>query len=187
MKLTQKIKIGIARQIIDMHRFDEEFFPQPLAVLNLITDRQLERVRRAKNPEYPNDPRHIQVWSEGRWQPYSWNKAITGRNDDLNKAMRASIAEDLQEFRIACKPQRCAICKTGRDLTTDHMIDSFKTIAADFLKGKKIDLVDGPPGGGKMFASQDVEADWIAYHASRATYQLLCRSCNSSKGARDVD
>lgn len=39
-------------------------------------------------------------------------------------------------------------------------------------------------GCGDLIADIDLEAHWIAFHAARATYQLLCRSCNSRKGAR---
>ena len=35
-----------------------------------------------------------------------------------------------------------------------------------------------------LLADPDQEARWIAFHASRAIYQVLCRSCNSAKGRK---
>jgi hypothetical protein len=38
-------------------------------------------------------------------------------------------------------------------------------------------------GIGDVMADADVEAEWVEFHGKRAAYQLLCRQCNSSKGA----
>lgn len=187
-----------ARSLIDRNEIDVPFPPEDLAEFSEITGTDLRYAIRKINPLWRKDTRHIHViaydWtSPGEW---SWRKAITYRDRDpveadrarlrfnVLAALRHSIRGDLQDFRDGAEPRHCWSCGQPDDLTADHHIRSFISIAEEFL-----DLCGTPelrplPGSTDVIADIDTEATWIAFHAARASYQLLCRSCNSKKGAR---
>lgn len=99
--------------------------------------------------------------------------------------MRDAIQADLDDAFDAIEPKECAICLATEDLTCDHTDLAFVDIANEWIATRgTVVIKDGPHGVGSVIADIDLEADWIAFHASRATYQIACRSCNSQKGAR---
>lgn len=198
-RVTLQAKIALARQIIDRYQIGQPFSEPDLQALSELTDTELRYVVRRRNPAYPNDKRHIHIigydWSEPR--EWSWNKAITFAHardpEDARAArehqqrmcaLRLAVKPDMDDFRAACEPRECGVCGDIDDLTTDHVKPPFITIARAFLELHPVIELRSVPGSGYAIADPDLEAEWIAFHASRAVYQLLCRSCNSSKGAR---
>jgi hypothetical protein len=101
--------------------------------------------------------------------------------------MRGLAAELAEEFRQEAE-QACAFADRGGcngPLQADHCGLPFDDIALAFVGDFGTpDLIDGPPGSGKMFKSMDMQAAWVAFHQQRAVYQMLCRSHNASKGKR---
>lgn len=201
VRLTLKAKKAIARQIIDRYQVGQPFNEVDLQRLADLTDTELRYAVRRKNPTFPSDPRHIHIigydWSEPR--EWSWNKAIvfahardpeearaTRERQQVMSALRLAVKADMEDFRVAYEPQECAAywCRSTEDLTTDHVKPPFIAIARAFLELHPVIELRSVPGSGCAIACPDLEAEWIAFHAARAVYQLLCRSCNSSKGAR---
>lgn len=198
--LTQKAALEEARRIIDGYPLETWFSSAHVDRLADLSDTDLHGVVRKRNPKYPSDTRHLHVvtfeWLEPR--QWSWRSAITiakARDpeaaavarirDKQLYALRYSVKTDMEEFRYAATPQECAACKETDGLTTDHVAPPFIRIAEAFLAVEAPLTLRSVPGAGDVIADPDVEAEWITFHAARATYQLLCRSCNSSKGARD--
>lgn len=198
-RCTQKQALAEARAIIDRYRIEQPFSPSDLARLSELSGTELRYVIKRKNPTFPSDNRHLHVlaydWMElGQW---SWNQAIkiafarspaeaieSRRRGKLLFALRRSIQADLNDFRCAQADQCCARCGSPDTLTTDHVAPPFIRIALDFIASHPDIPLTKVQGDGDRIAFVDVEAEWIAFHASRAVYQLLCRSCNSAKGQK---
>lgn len=196
--ITKKALIERAREIIDRNQIDVPFSADDLIEFSEVTGTEVRFAVRRINPTYP-DPRHVHViaydWSEPR--QWSWVKAIRidrdrdpaeasamRRRTNEQRALRESVKDDLREFRECCEPQVCEQCGSVDDLCADHLHPPFIDIANEFLNHYgPIELAEFP-GSSDRIADPNVEAAWVAFHAQRATYQLLCRPCNSSKGAR---
>jgi len=196
---TKKALIEQARAIIDRNQIDVPFPPGDVAEFADVTGTNVTFAVRRINPTFPKDPRHVHViaydWSEPR--EWSWVKAINisrdrdpeeaarmRRHQHEQKALRYAIARDLRDFLDAQDPAECVSCGPADDLTADHAGEPFVKIARAFMDEHGPLELRETPGMGATLASLDVEAAWIAFHASRATYEVLCRSCNSRKGAR---
>jgi len=146
--LTQKAKLAIARAIIDKYAIDEPFTAEDLKVLSDITGTELSEAYRRRNPEFPNDTRHLHVlafdWHEP--QQWSWRKAIKygpkpGPEAEARRALqkrllalRQSIRGDLRDFKESADPYCCALCAATMDLTVDHIKPPFHFIAMEFIK-----------------------------------------------------
>lgn len=198
-KPTLAGKISRAREIIDSYAIGAPFSCADLKELADLTQTEIRSACRMANPMFPADPRHLHViaygWTEA--QQWSWRSAI----EDAHKkdavealrqrqrqkrlfALRHSVRHEMRDFRMGMDHPDCAICGSTEDLTTDHVEPAFIEIALGFLDVHPHFALRKVQGCGDLFESMDLEAEWIAFHASRAVYQLLCRSCNSAKGAR---
>jgi len=192
-QITKTSLFAKARELIDRQAVDVEFSKEDTALMNEILGTAFDSFCKKKNPLWPSDPRHVHACFSELWRDFSWRKVIEQPSAEalVKKALRESVAHDMRDALYAIEPRECAVrgripeCKVDDDLTLDHLDEPFSTIATEWmaLRGTP-DLKDPPHGQGRMIADADVEADWIAFHASRATYQILCRSCNAIKGAR---
>lgn len=186
--LTKKARIEQARVIIDRNVLDVPFTAEDLEEFIEVTGMgQVTGAVRRLNPTYPNaDPRHVRFILDGVETAVSWRKAIEGKNpkSDLQRALRVAIAPCLREFKDAMEGQDCNHCGSTEYLQVDHVYPPFQEILEAFIahKGEDIELKNEANGIGWVIADIDVEAEWVAFHASRAEYQILCRSCNASKG-----
>ena len=187
-KLTIKLRREMMREIIDSQPFNVDFPPELLDVVNALLHTDLIRIQRRKNPEWPNDQRHI--WATPVCDPdyfgaWGWNDSISPKPElrTIKLAMRKVIQPDLKAFRDVVATQ-CEQCGTTDDLTTDHVLP-FDYLAQSFLnKYGWPKIKDGKPGEGKVLADPQVIEQWVAFHTTNALYQILCRSCNSSKGTK---
>lgn len=167
-----------------MHSLDEPFYAEIMPIFNMMVGRDFAAVKRVFNPSFPGDKRHLNVFDGERWESFGWNKAINGR-DELGAAMREAVRDCVEGYRDEIPLKECAACQSTKDLTVDHKDTSFKKIKEAFInQNPLIELADGPAGAPKIFKDIDQEASWIAFHASQANYQLLCRSCNAKKGVK---
>jgi hypothetical protein len=196
---TKAAAYAEVRELIDRFSTGEPWPDEARERLSAITNLDLKYVVKKENPEFPSDNRHIHVLAYDWTSPaqWSWRKAIDAAYaKDLQKyhlekqfqkniaALRVAIREQMRAFRDQCAEQICANenCGTIYDITVDHLGEPFISIASDFLKARSIRLVQ-MDGIGDVMADADVEAEWVEFHGKRAAYQLLCRQCNSSKGA----
>lgn len=144
--------------------------------------------RHAENPSFPNDPRYLEVSQNGIvWTPFSWNKAID-RPDDKQRAlsaMRRAIWDGKRLSFLKDAIKNCLNCNSADDLCVDHKDVPFIEIATLYLAEYGLPkLGDGLPGEGSVIADAEEKKRWTDFHDSRANFQILCRSCNSSKGAK---
>lgn len=181
----------VTQTIIDSHAMGEELSDGALKWFKWLAGRKFESIRRAVNPEYPSDPRHLRELVDGQWEALSWNKLITPRSleQEIYSVMRKAVDDQRDEFFIVAMDagHPCQSCGCGdsqaNPLQADHAGKPFSTIAAEWLS------VEGQPAledvdVGFRFADADDEASWIIHHAGNTVWQVLCRSCNASKGNR---
>jgi 5-methylcytosine-specific restriction endonuclease McrA len=185
-KSTKKYRKMRCQQIITSYDVETYFTPYDLHELNLLLGSQFKSAIRRINQTYPSDPAHLWVkYDIGDWMPVSWNNLISPKSErqKRHKAMRFAIKDDINELRELMGAE-CEACKSKDDLQVDHHVPPFMQIADEFIRQHgEFEIINNDDGAGWVFADHDLEAKWIAFHASRATYQILCRSCNASKGA----
>lgn len=176
------------RELIDRQFFDVEFQISDVYALNELLGTEFDGFKRFINPKFPQDRRHIfALFPDGQWRDISWNRFITPPSEvtRVYAVLRSVVWQDLDEALESIKPRACARCGAVENLSTDHAGKPFSQIADEWLATNGTpEFVDRPMGGGKQFADINLEANWIAFHAGNAVYQILCRSCNSSKGNR---
>lgn len=188
-RITKKWRMEMARLIIDRNFIDQPFPASDVFDFAEICQQPITGAIRKINPQYPSDPRHLHTEIDGQWAARSWREFIMPSSPKVRakKAMRHVVVEDMRDFLSSVTPAECAMCGTDNDLTVDHVAPPFDDIANAFIEERGIpSIVDSsnPNIVVNMFESMDEEAYWIAFHAARASYQVLCRSCNSSKGKR---
>jgi 5-methylcytosine-specific restriction endonuclease McrA len=192
-------KLERAREIIDCYAIDQPFEHCHVDEIADLSGTLLRALYRKRNPLYPKDPRHVHALAYDWLEPeqWSWRGAIQiahARNPEEARAarerqkillaLRYAVKPDMEDFRDSQLPYECAVCGSIADLSTDHKKPPFSLIAGEFLKDRPVIDLRDVQGHSGVISDVDIEADWIAFHAARAVYQLLCRSCNSSKGAK---
>lgn len=187
MKLTKKRRLEIAREVIDRNVFGEAFSEADTAEMNYALGTDFQGFERRHNPRFPADPRHIYRQDMFGWESLSWNKCVSPVSETakLKTVLREAIAPCIAEAREVLG-DTCAHCGSTSNPTVDHTDPPFDEIAKAYLKSVNPEIQPHPSGSGWMFTAQSVEAHWIAFHAARAEYQTLCRSCNSAKGKRGM-
>jgi hypothetical protein len=201
MSATLKVKrctaIDEARVIIDKNVRGVPFNSDDLKRLSDITGTEIYFAVKRKNPFFPGDLRHLHVIAYDWDEPteWSWRQAIEifrdrdpqealemRQHQRVWRALRFSIKGVMREFVLSADV--CAVCGDFEDLTCDHTNPPFITIAEEYLSTYGAPELVDCPGAGKVIKDLDIEAAWIQFHGQRASYQALCRSCNSAKGVR---
>jgi 5-methylcytosine-specific restriction endonuclease McrA len=118
----------------------------------------------------------------------SWVKCVKQEKTPVQKllwrAMRASVNQQIHEFRMKNQNVPCNNCNTKTELSVDHII-KFTKLMSDFL----IINPNHPVEFSKNHISQDIfkkedflyEKSWQDYHKKHATLQILCVPCNKKK------
>lgn len=188
-KLTKKRRKEICQEIIDRCAIGAEFLADDLALFNEMLGTNFSAAKHMRNPSYP-DPHHVHVFDGQVWEICGWNNYIYPKTDwkRLCDTMRKVAAIQAKEYRQETGETECAYAHKGGcngPLHVDHAGIPFDDIAKAFVEEFGTpELTDGPPGAGKIFKSEDMEANWIGFHAARVVYQLLCARHNCSKGKR---
>lgn len=190
-KLTKKRRFEIAREIIDRNTIDVPFSCSDVEQLAEVCQAPVDGAVRKVNPQFPNsDPRHLHTLVDGEWAARSWRKWIDSvtPEQEAKKAMRFVVREDMRDFLDAVGGDAyCQWCGSSEDLTVDHSYVPFDDIANSYIEARGLPKVCEHPSPNivvNVIEDPNTEAEWIAHHASLAEYQILCRSCNSSKGKR---
>ena len=109
----------------------------------------------------------------------------------VKAAMRNGVSDQLKTFRESVKlPVLCYLSgmhiRMGTKTDVDHVGKSFSEICDTFLRQKVLFYTDialiGPPTA-KRFKSDQLWAEWKAYHEFHARYALALASANRSKGS----
>lgn len=176
------------RVLIDRQRFDHLFNKIDVATVNQLTGWCFPAYQRVRNPQWKTDNRCLAHTKDGEtWEIWSWNKAIDNRVKfyDLQEAMRLAIAPQMQRY-AATAESRCCVCKSEKFLTVDHKDKPFVAFVRDFMKSHPnvMDAIENDANGsGWYIGDPELKESWVLYHKVNATYQILCKSCNSKKGA----
>ena len=183
------------RKLIDGTPFGETMTEQDAKTMCLLTGWTYPHIRHMYNLKHATDKRYIEVLQDnGDWVTHSWRKTImpTTEWQDLQKAMREAVMDyGMKTYREAAE-KVCCYCGTHDDLGVDHKSRSFDEIMQTFITGYATEhgtypaIKDGAMGQGRELADPDTLAHWIAYHDGAADFQILCRSCNSSKGKKSL-
>lgn len=191
MKVSKKARIEAARKLIDSVGMWQEWTPEQLARLSALTGVEVRYAMRKPNPSFPSDKRMLEVLT-GEWTKpaaWSWRRAIESSGDieayakaKRVAALRHGILEQIAGAR-ARLGTACEKCGAMDDLTVDHAGQPFTDIASDFLAMFPVVVLKDTDGAGGIIADDILLQAWQQYHDKRAVYALLCRSCNSAKGA----
>ena len=191
-KLTKQRRKEICREIIDRCPIGAEFPADDLALFNEMLGTSFVAAKHMRNthPNHRNDPRHVHVFDGAAWDVCGWNNYIYPKTDwrRLCDVFRKLSADQAKKYLSETGETECAYAHKGGcngPLQADHAGMPFDDIAKAFVaEFGTPELIDGPPGAGKILKDTDMEANWIGFHASRVVWQLLCRSHNASKGKR---
>lgn len=129
----------------------------------------------------------------------SIKKCITGRdnspNENFNLALRLSILPQIIAFKQTADLSRCVLCKrafreAGNVIHIDHFKPQFHTIVSQFKeKFNPILPVEYLRGqnGYLGFVGEDkmTEKEFVLYHATVATFRVLCKECNCGRRLDD--
>jgi 5-methylcytosine-specific restriction endonuclease McrA len=185
MKKTERKRL--AQALLDRQPLDVLFNAQDLVTLNTLTGWNACAAKRVFNKHHSKDARCVAISHGGEFEVWSWVKAIAGYRYSANvtRAMRHAIQPQMAEYRASAEPI-CAACGTDKLLSVDHKTKSFTKLAANFrTEFSKLDyeLSNDNDGSGWRLKHQQTDSAWREYHKKLADYQILCRSCNSAKGA----
>lgn len=189
LKKTKKAEL---RSLIDSVPLDEAFDQSQLARLNALTGWGALAAVHARNPTHPRDPRHVRIRTVegGPLVARSWIKAVSPVDDygRLLAACRFAVSDQMHEW-LRQQKCNCAYCDSDRDPTADHVGAPFIVLVSDWSAGRDPaqlmrdrSTAEANSGDGALLHPAHWK-DWRRYHAERARYQVLCRSCNARKGA----
>ena len=187
--MTKTQRKELARVLIDKQAVDVLFSTDDLAVLNKLVGWEVVAAKRIFNTLHPKDTRCVAISKDGiAFEAWSWVKAIDGYNFSKNvtQALRQAVKKQINAYASEAS-KHCAKCGTTELLSVDHKTKSFTKIAAEFrVKFPQLDyyITNELDGSGWRLKSSAVELLWQQYHEQHADYQILCRSCNSRKGAK---
>ena len=189
-KLTQIERKRRVRELIDRQEYHKEFNQLDVNAMNNLCGWNFAFYKRVYNLEYPTDTRCVMNSDDGEhYVTWSWNRAISGVNI-LNQAFRKAVEPQMRVIALHL-PDLCSHCQAKEYLTVDHLAVPFSTIMADFLKmfpdvNSENGLANAGKGGGWYIKDPELKSIWEDFHSKHATYQVLCRSCNASKGVKNA-
>ena len=183
---TIKARKAEIQVLIDRQEFDALFNEEDTNLMNELTGWGFPMYKRIFNPSFPTDTRCVAHSVDGnKWQVWSWNKALSER-DNLREALRRSVRDQITAYS-AIAENECAQCGSDEYLTIDHKTVSFNAMVAYLLRmlpNAREGLGNDGDGSGWYIKDKELEWVWQDLHHKLADYQVLCRSCNSKKGAK---
>ena len=186
--MTKTERKAAVRALIDAQRFDWPFSAYNVEQINRLTGWDFKGYKRVRNPTWKDDQRCLAHTVDGEtWVIWSWNKAIDGNSgfNDMLEAMRLAVQPQMHKFATS-STNACVMCQSSEFLSVDHKDTPFIVLARNFVKrnpGLLNAIANDGTGEGWYIKDADVFDAWVDFHDEGATYQILCRSCNSKKGA----
>jgi hypothetical protein len=176
-----------AESIIDHYSIGETFSDKHLKEFEQLTGVSFEWIRRVRQPRYA-EARHLECCCP-EWDhtgSFSWQKAIRQLSDDkyediiITETMREAL-RFYQKDWLSKQLKICTFCGSTDNPQADHKDTPFLEIQKSFIEksGKPVLLKDETVGW-----KLENEQLWLEHHNKLANYQVLCRSCNASKGAK---
>ena len=183
-KDSKKARIERCRKLIDRQTVGQLFADADLAELMEYTGQTYLAAKVVRNPTYPGR-RYVRAQnSHGVWDGISWLQDInkTPALQLLKTVFRAEVKSDTDRFFLSAI-KICADCGTAKNPTVDHKDKPFDDIFVEFYRQHgPIKTASGGTGAADIIADRELARKWFQFHASQASYQILCGSCNSSKG-----
>jgi 5-methylcytosine-specific restriction endonuclease McrA len=182
MNKTQRLER--IRGILDNYAINVVFAPEDVESLNNLTGWSFTHFKKVINPRTPSETRCLAVSNDGTsYEVWSWRKAVTPV-DNKTPALRSAIQYQLDKFMKEWAPV-CVSCGKTKDLTVDHRNVPFSLLATTFLvNNPNLEINNDNSGNGWVIKDTSMLELWQNFHAERATYQILCRSCNATKGIK---
>ena len=182
---TIKARKEEIRVLIDRQRGDTLFSDEDTARFNELTGWNFRWYKKVYNQTYPNDTRCVAHSDDGAtFVVWSWNRALSPANNML-EAMRVAVKHQTYGYMQTAELV-CVTCGSKDFIAVDHKNTPFKDIAQAFCaKHGDVALTNSEDGSGWRIADYETLRAWQAFHEQQADYQILCRSCNSKKGARN--
>jgi len=119
-------------------------------------------------------------WPDGDYiGTWSWIKSIDGYTKRRN-VLQAMREASRQGASRQIDKDKCVACGATSNLTIDHKSITFIAIAESYMKKNNPAIEHDRSGGWRLEDPQAV----IDFHDAKADYQVLCVSCNSSKGRK---
>ena len=187
--MKKKERHARAQEIIDNYSIGEEFTQKHLEEFEQFSGVSFDWIKRVPNKPNQAPARHLHC-SCPEWKirggPFSWQQAVQRLTEDeykknvTNKAMRESL-QFYQKDWLSRQEKVCSFCGSTEHPQADHKDVSFLAIQKSFTE---------QVGEPEVYYDEELgwklknEQSWIKYHNDIVTYQVLCRSCNASKGAR---
>jgi hypothetical protein len=142
-------------------------------------------------------PQHFEmrlIRTDNTTETFSWKHCCEFKPrpalENLTKAMREAVSDTIKAFRKT-QDMRCMICEYKslypKDFAVDHHKIPFQVLRDDFIK---ITTISIPTVLGRkdltnetIFNQDEIlfRNEWKKYHDDKATFQMLCNSCNSKK------
>lgn len=172
------------RNLIDSVPVSEFFSAAQVQEFNALTGQSFTTVQKSVNQTFP-DPRHVHCDGDC----FSWNSAIDAKSPEayqrlkVHKSMRDAISGQIDLQRMIL-PKNCEVCQCAENVHVDHLSPPFHVIADAFIALHGMPALRRGTCGGAPKMEDDIAALWMEYHDHAATYQSLCRKCNSSKGGK---
>ena len=188
--MTKKQRLERAEAIIDQYSIGQKFNDKHLKEFEELTGCFFTYIKRVPHKPGQKPARHLECTCP-EWgvydAPFSWRKAVQKLSDAqykkwvTNQAMREAIQPD-QKAWLVKQEKVCTICHSTENPQADHREIPFLKIQSSFADqfGEPEVKYDDAELRWKIKNEQQ----WIEFHNGAATYQVLCRSCNASKGAR---
>lgn len=187
--MTKKQRLEKAKAIIDQYSIGEKFNDQHLKEFEELTGAHFVYIKRVPHKPGHQPARHLECTCP-EWNVYdgtfSWQRAVQKLSNAqykklaTNQAMREAV-QPYQKAWLLKQEKVCAACLSTENAQADHKDIPFIKIQSSFA-----DQFGEPEANYEREVGWKIrnERQWIEYHNSVATYQVLCRSCNASKGAR---
>lgn len=175
------------REVIDACPMGSVMTPEQTEWMCRNLEVEYRYFRHVPNPTFPSDIRYLETSQNGvAWTSFSWNKAID-RPDPKQRiltAMRKAVWNGKRMDYWVNNEKVCAVCSSTENPCVDHNKTPFIEIANLYIATFGVaEPIDGLPGEGPVMQDLD-RLQWVEFHDLMADFQMLCRSCNSSKGAR---
>ena len=112
---------------------------------------------------------------------------------DVTQAMRSAICDQIFTYKNLNVLHGSATCKlcllacgsgTDRVIHVDHATIPFNHILEQFCVRNVIELSKIELGSNYLIKDGELMMKWKSHHEEMATYQILCRSCNTAKGCK---